>query len=510
MLPSKETAGTTDASKSPSRGALLAIISLYLLLGTLYAVETPRWQVPDEPAHYNYVRYVAERGCLPELLPGDYPHGLLEVLKSRRFPPEMSVDGVLYESHQPPLYYVLAACVYRLAAALHWPTLLALRLFSVALGALALWVGYRALVAILPGSRLVALGSVAFAATLPMHLTMTAAVNNDVLVELLLALVVWQLARTAEEGWSIPRTLGLGVLLGLCLLTKLQAYVALGLALFALVWDVRHSRAETEGGEWRLLLRRGVLVFGVALLVALPWLVRNVTLYGLGDPLGMVRHDQVVLGQLTTRAYVEEHGLGPLLRDFALTTFRSFWGQFGWMGVVLHPRFYLSFLLLTGVAGIGLASSAWSLGHRIVRGHVALMRQRGLALLGLWVALTTASYLWYNATKYLQHQGRYLFPAILVWGVAFAFGMLEALGRATRACVAALGVAALGIVTVGLATGDIKRFTLALLVAAIGALLCGHWLEKRRRGVGLAMLYLGMSVVSVVCLYGYIVPQLSV
>ena len=68
------------------------IIVAYLLTGILYAVRTPPWQAPDEPAHYNYVKYLAENHRLPVLQMGDYPHDYLEEIKAKRFPPEMSVD----------------------------------------------------------------------------------------------------------------------------------------------------------------------------------------------------------------------------------------------------------------------------------------------------------------------------------------------------------------------------------------------------------------------------------
>ena len=99
----------------PSRWLWLVVV-LYLALATAYAVYTPAWQAPDEPAHYNYVSYVAEEGRLPVLAPGDYPAAYLEEIKARRFPADMSIAPLRYEAHQPPLYYLLAAGVYRLAA----------------------------------------------------------------------------------------------------------------------------------------------------------------------------------------------------------------------------------------------------------------------------------------------------------------------------------------------------------------------------------------------------------
>src|SRR5581483_9653585 len=100
---------------SPTRLALAVVLVMQLCMGVLYATRTPRWQAPDEPAHFNYVRALAETGTFPVLRQGDYDQAYLERLKSEKFPPELSIDIVRYESHQPPLYYLLAAPVYLLA-----------------------------------------------------------------------------------------------------------------------------------------------------------------------------------------------------------------------------------------------------------------------------------------------------------------------------------------------------------------------------------------------------------
>ena len=56
-------------------GWLWLVVVLYLALATAYAVYTPAWQAPDEPAHYNYVRYLAEEHRFPVLKAGDFPAG---------------------------------------------------------------------------------------------------------------------------------------------------------------------------------------------------------------------------------------------------------------------------------------------------------------------------------------------------------------------------------------------------------------------------------------------------
>jgi hypothetical protein len=168
-----------------SRLWLASILLVYLLLASAYAAYTPAWQAPDEPAHYNYIRYIAEHGTLPELKPGDYPAGYLEEIKAARFARPYSIDPIRYESHQPPLYYLLATPVFLLGRAVGMETpLLPLRLFSVALSLFSLLVAYRLVRVLTPNRPMIALGTVAFMAFLPMRLAVTGAVNNDVLVAL--------------------------------------------------------------------------------------------------------------------------------------------------------------------------------------------------------------------------------------------------------------------------------------------------------------------------------------
>jgi len=69
-----------------TRGGLILVLTLiaYAVLAFGYVTVTPIWQNPDEPAHYNYVAFVAQTGGLPELKPGDWDSALLERLAGSR------------------------------------------------------------------------------------------------------------------------------------------------------------------------------------------------------------------------------------------------------------------------------------------------------------------------------------------------------------------------------------------------------------------------------------------
>src|SRR5262249_38112760 len=93
---------------------LALVLLAYGALAYGYLRLTPVWQNPDEPGHFNYVAFVAETGGLPELRQGDWDSALLERLKTGTLQPGDSISAIRYESWQPPLFYLLAAPVYRL------------------------------------------------------------------------------------------------------------------------------------------------------------------------------------------------------------------------------------------------------------------------------------------------------------------------------------------------------------------------------------------------------------
>jgi 4-amino-4-deoxy-L-arabinose transferase-like glycosyltransferase len=391
---------------------LVFILLTYLALGTAYALQTPAWQAPDEPAHYNYIQFIAQEKALPILEQGEYDQTYIE--KFTRTPQNtasLSIDPLRYEDYAPPLYYLLAAPIYALTDG--WIT--ALRLFSVVLGGVLVVVAYLIGAEAYPDRLVFALGGAAFVAFVPQHLAMMSAVNNDSLAELMIALVVLQSMRLFRSPTiSKRRLLGLGITLGLGLLTKATFYyTAVPLALIALML---HSRRYT------LRFTHYGLVFAPALLIGAVWWVRNLSVYGGFDVMGLARHNAVVVGQPTTAHWLSDYGAGGLLQRFLTTTYRSFWGQFGWMSTPMPDREYVLLGLLSVVALIG-----W-LWWMVTRRKRPEAGSYSGVLLSLLFVLTVGGYLYYNVT-FVQHQGRYLFPALIPIGLAFAIGWWQVLDK---------------------------------------------------------------------------------
>jgi 4-amino-4-deoxy-L-arabinose transferase-like glycosyltransferase len=397
---------------------LLALILIaYGVVGALYAILTPPWQAPDEPAHYNYVAQVAQEGCCPVIAPGDWDAAYLETLKAEQFPDDADLSAVEYEDHQPPLFYLVSLPGYLAGGGV----LTALRLVSLIIGAGVVVAAYLVGRQLFPRHQTLALAAAAFVAFLPQHVAMMASVNNDSLAEVLggftLALSLAYLGNPVKpdgEGRSRPHPAFLGGLVGLAYLTKLTVYLPATVAV-ALAITLRW-RGEKQTVRW--LIAQTAWAAGPALTLGGLWWVRNVARYGWPDFLGQAAHAAVVVGQPRTAALVAERGFGPYLGSFLTTTYHSFWGQFGWMGVPMPPRVYL----VTGVFGVviavGVALAASQSGGWC---GLAWEARAGIGVLAGVALAAATNYLGYNLT-FVQFQGRYLYPALIPAALAVALG----------------------------------------------------------------------------------------
>ncbi|MBK8031791.1 MAG: DUF2142 domain-containing protein [Chloroflexi bacterium] len=292
--------------------------------------------------------------------------------------------------------------------------------------------------ALLPDRRALALAAALLAGFIPQNLAIMASVNNDALAGLIVGVTLYLLIRYLQ-GARVP-VWALGVTVGVGLLTKVNTIFLAGLVpLFVLLhWWFTPDRRFGE------LIRRLVL-FAVPTLIlgGLLWL-RNLGVYGFPDVFGLRRHDQVVVGQLRTAELIAQVGFGEYLRRAVDTTFTSFFGQFGWMGLFMPSWAYwivLAFLGVVvsgwGVAYLGLRTEVKGLSDKASAstpdtqtGESDLSPQSSVlspsflawALLVLTTLLAVLQYLYYN-TEFVQFQGRYLYPALIPLALFAALGV---------------------------------------------------------------------------------------
>ena len=448
------------ASSRVERALFLLLIAAFLVVGALFAVRTPAWQAPDEPAHYNYVAQVASNGCCPVLEVGDWNSAYLDALKSARFSPDMLGDlaTIQYEDHQPPLYYLLASLVFKLTDG----SLIALRLFTVLIGAGVVAGAYAVGKALLPDQPQIALGTALLVGFVPQHVAGLAAVENDALAELIIAVTLWGMIVYLKSGrvkaWQ------LGILVGVGLLTKVSTLFLAGLVPLAILikwWIERRGDDRAR----RAVPVRELIAFAVpALILGGVWWAREMSIYGFPDLFGLARHNLVVADQPRTADLIAQIGVGEYLRRVVETTFDSFWGQFGWMALPLQRWTYALIAVFLGVAAagwvIGLARPLKNpltpretsfrpsplpreRGEGISLPFAPLAREKGQGVEGakqraawgiviLTALLALAQYAYYNS-EFLQLQGRYLYPGLIPLGLGVALGMdgWRRIGRGT-------------------------------------------------------------------------------
>lgn len=417
---------------NPKRQITL-VIGLFLVLGAFYSLATPPLEASDEFDHYPVVQYVQTQGALPVMDP-------------------QNPEPWRQEGGQPPLYYTLMAGltswidtgdldeirwlnrhafignpgqVGNKNLIIHQPereafpwhgTVLAvhvIRLASVVLGAVTVWLVWRVAIQLCPETRWVALLAAALTAFNPMFLFVSAAVNNDVLAALigsLLLLLLVQISNLKSQMSSralLVRYLVLGAVLGLGALTKLSLVAMIPLALTAV--------ALRSWRQYSALAPRRRLLFAIChlLLVILTvsvisgwWFIRNWRLYG--DPTA-VNTFMEILGY---RA--EPLTLGGFLGEF-VTFRRTYWGLFGGVNVAAPEPVYVFYDLLSLVALVGLGLRVWR------------RRRAGVGFWWiplLWVAVLFATLLRW-VLMYYSFQGRLIFPGIAALSTFLALGLGE-------------------------------------------------------------------------------------
>jgi hypothetical protein len=137
-------------------------------------------------------------------------------------------------------------------------------------------------------------------------------------------------------------------------------------------------------------------------------------------------------------------------------------------------------------------------------------RPSALVLLAISALLTFLTYAWYN-TQFVQHQGRYLFTALIPIALAFALGWEAALwpraGRILAAVLIGFAVvlAAWGVLS---HTGLPKWPSMITVILAAGLFLAS-WLPRKLQPMLFAAPYALFVLLDLYALFKAIVPQLA-
>jgi 4-amino-4-deoxy-L-arabinose transferase-like glycosyltransferase len=461
--------------------AAWACMLVALANGLAWSLIVPPFQVPDENAHYAYVQQVAERGTLPRQLPpgsglsqredhtidalltfGIVGHRenpapeteaqqlVIDQIGREDLPAKGSGDA-LSATPNPPLYYALEAIPYKLVpSGKVLDKLAAMRCLSALMGALTVLLVFMFLRELLPGTRWAWPAGALLVAFQPLFGFISGGVNNDDLLYVAGAGLLWALARAFRRGLTPLGGALIGGLLGVGLVTKftmlglVPAAAVAVLLLLLRAWRVDRRRALL-GAAWAAGLA-GAPVLIYVLLNRFVW-SRSALPGGVGSVPGAGGRTFNLHQEFT---HVWQLFLPHLWMNaqfhyspFWETWFKGFVGRFGWLDYdfpawVYEVAKYVSLLVCLLALG------------ELARSRDALRRRLGelsvyvLALLGVCVAIGVQSYRFLVANGGVFEQARYLLPLLALYGAVIALAVRFGGRRWGPAIGAALVVLAIG------------------------------------------------------------------
>ncbi|HVC74939.1 MAG TPA: DUF2142 domain-containing protein [Candidatus Micrarchaeaceae archaeon] len=379
--------------------------AVFVAFAVTYAIATPFGQAPDERAHFGYVQLLAQHLQLPLNTP---------------------------ERQQPPLYYLLAAALYRLTGSIG--VVQATSILSGAATVVVIGLCARELWPAQPRRWVIA---ALLAATLPQLQFIAASVSNDALSALGAAILTLLMIRALKRPPDRRLAWAIGLAFAMTLLAKETGYflIVVVLVIFLRFWP---------RSEWVPAL---VPIIAVPAVLAGWWFVRNLTTYGRLVP---------PFTPLYTNAPAKLDGYPPHVLDWLAATFLSFFALFGNMSTRLQPSgdglIYKTLLACVAVIVVAGAVATWQ------RWNTWSPRTRWIAAACVVVPLAAFGQMVISSIYIdYQPQGRYLFVAgpLLVVGTVFAIETLAShLPRRMSVAVgtvllgSAIGLDALGLYTV--------------------------------------------------------------
>jgi hypothetical protein len=273
-LPSAQASNSAGSARvhTTERLILLALICLALLHGLTYVFLIPPWGHYDEPTHFEYGWWIANRLRLPqegdadrgmrrEVAASMLEHGFYrdQEVRPNLLPQPEPIPLGVSEFNHPPLYYILIALPLRLLRHTDVTFQLYLgRLVSLFLYLTSIAIAYGLVGELVQAGHALRWAVPGAMALTPSYADLMTAVNNDVGAVVVLSLFLWGAVRTIVRGPTPAHVAWVVLSTALCVATKSTAAVAVLLAplALALAW----LRRAPGPPVWAALLAASALL----------------------------------------------------------------------------------------------------------------------------------------------------------------------------------------------------------------------------------------------------------
>jgi len=377
------------------------LILFFIVQGIGFSVMFPLWEGIDEPANFGYVQHLVETQEIPifnvtklsdeitltyDKIPltttyakamgyrgGDAEsytsywrntsvdqikeneEFIVNISKEKRIPTEefdrTKGDFKLYEAQLPPVSYLAQTPVYALLYENNiLDRVLALRIFSVLLTAIAIFVAYKT-ISLIFQDEFMRIGSLMFLVFNPMFTVNVSRVNNEAVTILLFSVFLYLMVLYLKEKPNLKLVLAISAVLILGLLSKPTFISAAGIIplviLFKQIQNNSHSKID---------LKNNLRNFGIIIGIVIPsvsWWYLEKFLEG--------NFSGVQAPKLATIT-IEQFFLGVFNMDYVILAERylvNFWGRFAWDVFPPDELYFQMVKIFIFISIVGLSWYIW-------------------------------------------------------------------------------------------------------------------------------------------------------
>jgi hypothetical protein len=379
--------GNLLAAMKTGSGILLAIIAISFCMGLLFIRIVPFRSFPDEADHLAYAQFIRTHHSIPPLAREG------EVVR-------------ITESFQPPLFYI---CASFLIFSKDFSTVLfTLRMFSLTLAMLAIWLIWKSASLVYPRYIPVLMLASASAAFNPEYIWIHSGVSNMSMSTFTCALTLYLSLRIMDEKESPLRgSILIGLAAGAMLLSRVLNVCLVPACAIAILYRTRRKSLAP------------LAAFGASTVIVCGWwYLRNWMDYG--DPLLWHIH-QTTMGKTwarnATSIRIEDLLTAPAFLH------ASFWAYFGRNEYHARIADYAVYLLIVALSAVGVAEILFR------RSGDSQFRERPFDRPRFVFLIVCASLaileIMVMQFKIALPQGRYLYMAYVALGTLFGCGLLK-------------------------------------------------------------------------------------
>lgn len=412
---------------------VIFLLIITLTKGLFWVFVVPIFQAPDEPQHYSYVQYLAEKRSLPyikelKFQPSERLAQQMKILETEQIAHNPHIQHSYYRQaadfhpHQllqhaatldptpgeynyvhnyGPLYYLVNLPLYFLFEPDLVKQVYAMRILSLLMSCVTVILAFL-IVRKLPhlGDHF-ALPAALFISFLPQFSFVAGSINNDNLIILWFTIFFYLAVNWLDKTLDLKKILTLAAFALLAFLTKTQGVFLLIMTAAYILWRSRRSL---------YLLVATVLGLALALIVFIQEFVKK------------------FVGQWdTVQTYFNEHSFLWLIQTITFTrlfrTYKSFVGRFGWLDTLMPEWAYVLFFVVLMAGFIGLIFFIYQYARKKQVLKVLLFFVASIVLVDLSYTLLFARNAVLMEYYNFPTQGRYYFvvllplTALLFWGL---------------------------------------------------------------------------------------------